>query len=325
MKTEIEYLENHQAKLKIFAEIEQLENAKRRAARKMAAKTKIPGFRPGKAPYQVVLRQIGEPAILEEALEQLAQELYPLAIEETQIDPYGPGTIEKIESIDPPILSFVIPLAAKVTLGDYKSIRIPYTPASVTSEEVDQVLENLRQQNAVIEPVDRPAKEGDQLLIVLNGKRQNPEEGKEPILVAERKYPAVIESETEDTTNEWPFPGFSRQLIDLSKGDEKVLNHTYSDDSPYESLRGVAAEFKISVESISSRHLPALDDDFAKTTNEADSLKDLREKINASLLSDKSSQVEREFDNQIIDKILETAEIKYPPQMLDSETEDLIH
>lgn len=325
MKTEIEYLDNHQARLKITADAEQLESAKRQAARKLASRMKIPGFRPGKAPYQVILRHIGEPALLEEALDQLAQELYPKALDETQIDPYGPGTLEQIESIDPPTFNFLVPLAAVVTLGDYNSIRLPYEPTEVQDPEVERVVEDLRQQFAITEPADRPAAEGDQVTIKLEGKKQNSDEGQDPTLITERQFTAVIESENEDKTSEWPFPGFARQLIGLAMGEEKVLTHTFADDSPYESLRAVTAEFKVSVESISSRSLPDLDDNFAKSTNEADTIDELREKIRSDILTDKKIQADSEYNNLLIEKLLESAEIKYSPQMLDHETDDLVH
>ena len=117
LKIETNYLEDHQAQLKVEFDAEQLNDAKQRAARKIARQTKIPGFRPGKAPYGIVLRTVGEAAILEEAMEILIDDQYPKIIEESKIKPYGPGQLENVVSFDPPIFEFKVPLDAEVTLG----------------------------------------------------------------------------------------------------------------------------------------------------------------------------------------------------------------
>ena len=161
MKIDTQPLEDHQVKLTVEVENEKLSEAKIRAARQLAKKVKIPGFRPGKAPYQVVVRQIGDAAILEEAMELLIDDIYPKVIEEADIHPYGPGKLEQIVSTEPPTFEFVIPLEAKVVLGDFRSIRRPYELKEIPEQDVENVLDDLRERQAVIEPVDRPAQPGD--------------------------------------------------------------------------------------------------------------------------------------------------------------------
>jgi trigger factor len=169
LKIETETLDNHQVKLVVEADPDQLEIAKRKAARQIAKRIKIPGFRPGKAPYNVIERQVGEEAILDDAIEQLAQDLYPQALDEAGIKPYGPGTLEKIPSTDPPQFEFMVPLQAEVELGDYQSIRIPYEPDDVSEDEIEQTLKNIQDQQAVVEQVERSAEESDLVRIVLSG------------------------------------------------------------------------------------------------------------------------------------------------------------
>ena len=101
LKIETQTLEDHQVKLIVEPGAEALESAKQRAARRLSKRAKIPGFRPGKAPYPVIVRHFGESAILEEALELLVDEVYPKAIEEAGISPYGPGSLENVESLEP--------------------------------------------------------------------------------------------------------------------------------------------------------------------------------------------------------------------------------
>ena len=202
----------------------QLEEAKHRAARQISHQKKIPGFRPGKAPYPIVLRTIGEEAILDEALDILVKDIYPKAIEESKIKPYGPGSLENMPKLDPPTFEFIVPLEPEVTLGDYKKIRIPYKLKAITKKDINKVLEDLRERQVVLEPSDQPAKEGDQVYIKLSIKRIDPAEGEIPSLVSDRRMPVVISPAKTENKAEWPYPGFSQTLVGMLKGEEKVFN-----------------------------------------------------------------------------------------------------
>ena len=325
MKVDTQILDSHEAKILVEADTTELNDAKQKAARKIARRVKIPGFRPGKAPYNVIERQVGEAAIIEDAVEMLAQELYPLAIDDAGIKPYGPGTLENIPSMDPPQFEFLVPLQAEVILGEYQSVKEPYSPPGVTDEEVDQALNQMRERFAVVEPVERAAEENDVVRIRLNGARNSPAEDEEPTLVSERTLPVIIEAEDADTTHEWPFPGFSRELIGLSANQDKQLAYTFTEESPYESLRGVEASFSVLVEQVSSRTLPELDDEFAQTASELGSLAELRKEMRGELEANSKSQYHQDYDESVIDQIIEQSTIKYPNQMVDRELEDMLH
>jgi trigger factor len=324
LKIETETLDNHQVKLVVEADPDQLEVAKRKAARQIAKRIKIPGFRPGKAPYNVIERQVGEEAILDDAIEQLAQDLYPQALDEAGIKPYGPGTLEKIPSTDPPQFEFMVPLQAEVELGDYQSIRIPYEPDDVSEDEIEQTLKNIQDQQAVVEQVERSAEESDLVRIVLSGERLDSEEGQDPTLIRERTLPVIIEPEDADTTSEWPFPGFSRELLGTSADGEKIIEHVFSDDSPYESLRGTKARFNIKVEQVSSRTLPDLDDEFAISVSDFDTIEEFNNEVREELEASHKESYNREYDEQVIQQIIDQSSLKYPPQMVDHELEHLI-
>jgi len=321
LKIETNISEDHQAHLKVEFDLEQLSIAKHRAARKIAQQTKIPGFRPGKAPYPIVVRTVGEGTILEEAMEILVDEQYPKVIDEAKIKPYGPGQLNSIISMDPPIFEFIIPLDAEVTLGDYKTTRIPYALPSIQETDIDKVINDLRDRQAVLEAVDRPAQQGDQVFIRLNGERLDPSDGESANLVTDRPMPVTITPEDIVQADEWPFPGFSRTLIGLSAGDENTIQHTFADDANYVSLRGKAAEFKIAVETVKSRTLPELDDDFARSVGEYESMDALRTEIRNSIESERKEQYEAEYNDQIAEELFKIATWKYPPQMLEHEIE----
>ncbi len=325
MKIETQVLENHQVKLQVEATPDELAEAKQKAARAIARRIKIPGFRPGKAPYNVIERQVGEGAIIEDALEILAQELYPKALDEADIKPYGPGSLENIPAMDPPTFEFLVPLEAEVNLGDYEGVRLPYEPGEITENEVEETLTQLREQHAVISPVERSAQQGDLLRILLSGERLNPEEGQETSLINERSLPVIIEKDLEPSSEEWPFPGFSRQLIGLKAGDEITLEHTFSDESPYEILRGTEAKFMVKVEQVSERILPELNDEFTLEVSDKDTLDELRAEIRKELAENKLIEYHRDYDDQVIETIVAASEIKYPPQMVDREVDDMLH
>lgn len=325
MKIESQPLEDHQIKLTVEVDPQAFDQAKRRAARQLSRRTKIPGFRPGKAPYNIVQRHLGEERILDESLDILLKDLYPQIIDDAGVEPHGPGKLENIVSVDPLKLEFIVPLAAEVELGDYRAIRIPYEPVEVTDEDVDEVLQDLRHRQAVEEPVERPAQEGDHIFVRLSAERAIVGEGDEASLIGERPHSVVIAKDSDKREDEWPFPGFSRELIGMSSGDEKSLSHTFSEESDFESLRGVTAQFNVVVEEVKSRTLPELDDEFAQSIGEYENLAELQQDIRETLERQKQESYDEEYDDEILSKIVEDSSIKYSPQMLDEEIDDVSH
>ena len=322
MKINTEFLEDHQAKIQVEVDPEPFEDAKLRAARRIASKSKIPGFRPGKAPYPVVVRYIGEPVILEEAIEILIDELYPKAIEEAKISPYGPGTLEDFK-LDPPMLKFLIPLSPTVELGDYRSIRIPYECPSVSDEEIDEAITELRERQVVYEPVDRPAQEGDQVYIQLSAIRLNPKEGQNAEFINKRDSSITIKPKKSDEA-EFPYIGFSRNLIGMSVGDEKTFSYTYPKKGLYKDLAGVKAEFYVKVDEIKARILPELDDVFAQSIGEFSTYDEFYNAVKNSLEEQAKEEYNEDYDNRVLNEVISISKIKYPPQMLEHEIDRAI-
>jgi trigger factor len=325
LNIETTQLEDHQVKLTVEIEADSLEQAKRRAARRLSKHTKIPGFRPGKAPYNIILRHVGEETVLEEGLELLVKDLYPKIIEEAEIRPQGPGKFENIASMDPLKLEFIVPLAAEVELGDFRSIRFPYELDPVGDDEVNRVIENLRNRQAIEEPVERPAQESDHVYLKLSAERSNPGEGEKATLIDNQSFSVIIPPAEEETDGEWPFPGFSRQLIGVKSEDQKTIQYTFPEDTNFESLKGVTANFTAQVEDVKSRTLPKLDDEFAQSVGEYETLEDLRKDARQTLEKQALDAYNDEYNEKIITALLEDATIKYPPQMLEEEIDEVIH
>jgi trigger factor len=325
LKIETETREDHQVKLITEVEADQFERSKHQAARKIAQKTKIPGFRPGKAPYAIIERTVGAESIQEEAIELLVDEIYPEIIKEAGIEPGGPGNLDEVISMDPPKFSFIVPLAPKVELGDYTQMRREYALPEVTDKEVDEFIERLRASYGTAEPVERAAQEGDLVFMNLGGKLTQPEEGKDPEVVNERPFQVTVKPVEEDPEKEWPYPGFSMQMLGASAGETKTLTYTFTDETPYEYLRGQEIEFTAKIESVKLLKLPDMNDEFAQTVGEFSNLDALRAQVRSGLESNKNEEYDQAYFNQLIDQIHEGASIKYPPQLLNEEMDSVLH
>lgn len=324
MKIETLPLENHQIKAIVEIDPERLEDAKHQAARKLARRTKIPGFRPGKAPYQIVVRHIGEEIILEEAIDILINDVYPEVIKQEDIKPFGPGTLEKIVSFDPPKFEFVIPLEAEVVLGEYRQLRQPYEPVEVTDDQVEAVLENLQEHQAILSPVERPIEVGDQAQVKLLGEYYDDSAESRNPLIPERSVPIIILAPEGNNDEEWPYPGFSHQLVGLSAGDEATFEYTFPDTYEDDNLRGKTGYYFTTVEAVKSRSLPEIDDEFAKTIGDYQTLEELRTAIKEDLENRQTSEYNREYDDRILEQAVEQSKIDYPPQMLERELNNII-
>lgn len=324
MKIENTLQEDHQIRLTVEVEPEVLNSSKKKAARRIAQKVKIPGFRPGKAPYNVIQRQIGDAAILEDAIDLLLEDYYPKILEEAGVSPYGPGSLQEIKSMEPPTFEFLVPLAPEVTLGDYRAIRMSMENRVATDEDVDRVLENLRQQQASVEPVERAVEEGDLTYITLSAERKTTgDTGNEP-LIAERRYPVLIDKPETDTSEEWPFPGFSRKLLGLNLGEEAAFEHVFPSEYEIEELRGATGVYKVRVEETKSRRLPDLNDEFVKSVSSHETVDLLREEILKSIQADYDSSAQAEFETGVLGKVVEGSSTKYPPQLLSHELEHMV-
>ena len=317
MKVETQTLENHRAKITVEVEPEQIEKAKQRAARQLANRVKIPGFRPGKAPYHIIERTLGPDAILNQAYEIVGEEVYPKALDESGLKPYAPAEFKPPSEETPTIFEFTFPMDAEVDLGEYRDIRIPYELPATNEEDVDKTLQDLRDRNAVIEPVERSSQEGDEITVKISGQRTQPAEGEDPVLINERSQTFLIKNE--EDANEWPYPGFAQQLIGLAAGDEKNFVYTFPDDSSYTSLQGKEIDYHVIVEQVKSRTLPELDDEFAKSVGDFDTLQALQDTIREGLISQAKSKYDSEFNEQALASVISGATIKYPPEMVEDQ------
>ena len=324
MKLTHEITNDHQVSVVAEIEAEAMNQAKQKASKKIAKKVKIPGFRPGKAPYTVIMRQVGEGAIVEEAFDILLEEIYPKMIEELDINPYGPGTLDEIEKMDPPVFKFRVPLAPEVILGDYSDIRIKYSGKRVTKKDIAEVVDNMRSQKAELEDVERAAEVGDQVYVMIDADRKEADEDGKTEMIAGRKLPVIIAAEDAQDESEWPFPGFGLSLVGASVGDKITTDYTYPEDYEFEEMRGVATTFVATVEEVKARVLPELTDEFAKEMTGKETVKEMEDDVKASLKDRAEAESNEAYNEKIMKKVLKDADVKFPPQMFDHEFEHYV-
>jgi trigger factor len=186
------------------------------------------------------------------------------------------------------------------------------------------MLQNLRQQHAVIEPLDQPAKEGDLVYIQISARRLEPQEGENEVLISERSMPVDIDPEGVENPMEWPFPGFSRRLVGLSAGSEIAFDYNYPEDASINAFKGVKASFKVKVEEVKKRTLPELNDEFAQTVGDFATIEALRTRLRENLEEQARQDYNQDYDEHVLDRVVEISTIKYPPQMLEHEIEHVV-
>ncbi|MGZ8901211.1 MAG: trigger factor [Limisphaerales bacterium] len=313
MKIEKTIEENHEAKLVVEVEPEVMDTYKRRAARKISQRGKIAGFRPGKAPYEMVVRNYGEQAILEQARDNFVDAEYTNILKEAGVEPGASGSLESIDSLEPPKLTFRVPLAPEVDLGDYHSIRLPYEWSAPDEEAVDAAIEDFRQMYATTENVEREAQEADYVLVDVKS---------ETTELNRTGFAAFIRQEERDT--EWPYRGFAKELIGLKPGDSKTIKHSFPEDWDVEELRGKDTEMEVEVKTVRAVTLPELDDEFAKTTGAGETIDALREAVKKDVENRSKAEYDDTYFVDLIEKIKEGASLKYHQHSLEHEGEHVL-
>lgn len=305
--------ENHEAKLVVEIEPEMMDKYKRRAARKISERGKIPGFRPGKAPYEMVVRNYGEQAILEQAVDYLVDSEYSNILQEADVNPGAAGSLESIDSLEPPRFTFRIPLAPEVDLGDYHSVRMPYEWTAPDESEVDKAIEDLRQMYATTENVEREAQEGDYVLLDVKS---------ETTELNRTGFAAFLRKEERDT--EWPYNGFAKELAGLKPGDSKTIRHTFPEDWEVEELRGKETEMEATVKTVRAVTMPELDDEFAKTVGAGETIDELREAVRKDVEARSKAEYDDKYFADLLEKVKEGATLKYHQHSLEHEAEHVL-
>lgn len=313
MNIEKQYQEDHSVKLIVEVDQEKMSGYKKRAATKISQRGNISGFRPGKAPYNIVARMYGEAAIAEQAIDLFIDAEYSNILKEAEIEPGASGSLENIESMDPPKFIFSIPLAPVIDLGDYLSVRMPYEWQAPGQKDIDAALEDLRQMYASTETVERAIESGDYVLLDV---------ASESTGLDRTGFATFVRQEDRDT--EWPYNGFARELVGLKAGESKTIQHTFPEDWELEDLRGKSAEITATIKTVRGVTLPEITDEFAKTTGAGETVDALMEAVKKDVESRSQNEYDDKYFVELIEKVKEGATIKYHEHTLEHEGEHVL-
>lgn len=313
MNIEKQYQEDHSVKLIVEVDQEKMNTYKRRAAAKISARSKVPGFRPGKAPYDIVVRTVGEAAVTEQAVDLFIDTEYSNILKEADVNPGAAGTLESVDSVEPPKFTFRVPLAPEVDLGDYHSIRLPYEWVAPDEKAVEAALEDLRQMYSATENVDRPVEMGDYVLVDVNS--ETPE-------LNRTGFATFVRNEDRDT--EWPYNGFAKELIGLKVGENKTVQHDFPEDWEVEELKDKHVEIGTTVKTVRGVILPDLDDELAKKTGAGETLDELKEAVKKDVEKRSQDEYDDKYFVELIEKVKEGATIKYNAHSVEHEGEHVL-
>jgi len=324
MKIQKTYTDDHQVKINAEFDTETFDQFKQRAARKISQRTRIPGFRPGKAPYAMVLRQVGEAQVTSQAIEMLVDDAYPKILEQENIKAYGPGNLENVVSENPPVFEFSVPLEPEVELKNVEALRSDYRPEPVSDDEVSDFITSTRRNAATIVPVETPAAEGNVVYMTLSGTDVNAE-GEAAEVIKSSPNQVLIPSEKEQPKSEWPFEGFARSLIGHKADETLEFDHSFDADYSDKDLAGKKVHFTVKIESVKGLELPELTEEYLQTLGGFKTVEDLEKAVRARLESEKSETYDDKYYLALVDQLRKDADLKYPPQMLENEEEQVLH
>jgi trigger factor len=285
------------------------------AYRHVAERTRVPGFRPGKAPRHVIDRFVGRGSVLAEAIDHLVSDAYDAALDQSDVMPIDRPKVD----IDPAAVvegqkvtfTATVPVRPEVSLGAYTEYSFDLEVPEVTDEQIDQVIAELREQQATLRPVDgRGAAEGDIASVKFVGTVDGePFEGG-----SADRLPVVI---GEDRM----IPGWEQHLVGIEIGGTKGFDTTFPDDYRVEELRGKEAHFEVDLLDLREKLLPEVTDEFAKSVGDVETVDALRGEIRDAMEKRAAAEARHVFGDRIIDFAVSNATVELPEVMVANEVE----
>ena len=283
------------------------------ATRALSRRTKVPGFRPGKAPRGVLEAVLGHGAVLDEAVDRVVQSAYRDALIEKAILPLANADVEIVQAEEgkPLIFKATVPIRPEVALGDYRNFNFRPEIETTDDEKVEKVIDELRDQNAALSPVeDRGAQKGDYAVIKYEGTRDGVAfEGgsteRMPLIIGEDRL----------------IPGFEDQLVGLTVGDTKGFDITFPEDYAEETLAGQKAHFEVELRELREKILPDADDELARSMGLFTDMANLREEVGKRLRRNALDKARHVFSDKIIEYAVANATIDLPDVLIEQEVE----
>ena len=314
LRTTVTELPQSRVRLAVEVPPAEVSRALESAASKIGRDMRFPGFRKGKVPAPVVISQLGREAVLDEAVRDQLGRWYTTAIRDAGVASVGDPEISLGDlpgEHEPFAFSIEIGVRPTAQLGQWRGIEAARREAAVEEELIDRQIEQARERLARLEPVDRPAAQGDFLVIDYSGSADG-----EAIEGAQGRAQLV------ELGAGGLIPGFEEGLLGASAGDQRTLDLHFPDGYGAAELAGRDARFEVSVTEVREKLLPALDDDFALDAAGFDSVAELRDDVRARLLEADERAAEQEFREAVLDAAAGAANVTVPAELVEARAKD---
>ncbi len=304
---------NSSIKLEIELPAEDLDRSIDEAVRRLARRTKVAGFRPGKAPRFMLERVLGPEAVLDEASDLLIQRAYREVLMERGIVPLVQASVDVVQAVEGQPFRFtaLVQVPPEVTLGDYRGFNFAPEIEPIDDAKVASVIEELRDQNASLRPAgERPAEKGDYAVIGFVGTRDGvPFEGgsteRMPLILGEDRL----------------ITGFEDHVIGLSVGDATEFDIDFPADYGQPDLAGATAHFAVELKELREKVMPEADDEFARSMGDFADMDALRREIRGRLERSALDRARHGFADRIIEYAVANASLELPDILVDQEVE----
>lgn len=317
MSVQVENLEKNTAKLTIEVPAEKFEEAVQHSYNKNKGKFNIPGFRKGKAPFNMIKKMYGVGVFYEDAVDEVIDASYPDAAKESGLEIVSrPAvSIEQIEEGKSFIYTAKVAVKPEVTLGQYKGVEVQKTKSDVTEEDIETEIKRAREKNSrLITVEDRGVEDGDQVTIDFDGSV----DGKRFEGGKAEDYPLTIGSHTF-------IDNFEEQLIGKTTGEECEVNVTFPAEYHVEELKNKPAVFKVKVKEIQRKELPEANDEFASEVSDFDTMEEYKKDLTEKLQAEKIEAAKTADEDKVVAKVIENATMEIPDQMVEEQVNGMVN
>jgi trigger factor len=314
VKTTVTELGDSRVRLAVQVPAGEVEGRLARKAQQLGRDLKLPGFRRGKVPAPLVIQRIGREVVLEEAVRDTLSSWYSDAIESAGIVPVGDPELdlgdlpEQGQALE---FSIEIGVLPKAELGAYRGIEVPRREPEVGEEQIGQEIDAMRERLARLETADRPAAQGDFVVMDYLG-----------TIAAEPFEGGEGRDQLVELGGGNLIPGFEEALLGAAAGDTRTVALTFPADYGAEHLAGRDASFEVSVKEVKRKELPEPDDDFAIDAG-FDDMRELREDIRTRLLQDEESRVRAEFRQAALDAAVAASRVAVTPELVKARAKEM--
>lgn len=299
--------------IEITVPVDEIAGETERVVAKIQQKVKLPGFRPGKAPANLIRKQFAR-QVQEDVIESLLPKYFDKKIKEEELQVVGRPSVKDVQFKEGEPLKFKaeFEVAPTIELGEYRGITVHYAEPEVSEHDTAQRIEEIRNQKAEFVNVEpRPAIDGDYAVVSLHS-------------LAGVDKPIHQDEMTLHVGDKDTMPAFSENLRGMSPDDEKEFEISYPEDYGQERLAGKTVKFRMKLKVIRTKELPELNDEFARDLGDYNSLDELREAIRKSIFQDREVLAQQQAKEELVDRLVETHEFPVPDAYTDRQVENQI-